>query len=311
MKYLVVGEPCVDLIHKENGEVIHSYGGVLYSIISLAVLSGNNDSVYPLMNLGEDEYENITNILKSYPKIKLDGVNKVTHPTKKVHLYISNYRSGKKAKIEHSESDTYTLPYENIEKFLPDADAMLINMISGVDISLDTLKRIRADFKGFMHMDIHNLVMKTNDQGYREHTSLDGWREWCTNTDTIQMNEYEIGVLSREKRNDYEIAEEILININQSMTGVIVTKGKLGVSGFTRKEKSFGDVKFFDLDRLDVQAVENPHFVDTTGCGDVFAASFTIDFSKTKDLKKALHYATRIASFKTSISGISELNKLK
>jgi sugar/nucleoside kinase (ribokinase family) len=311
MNYLVIGEPCIDLIHKENGEVVHSYGGVLYSIISLAVLSGNNDYVYPLMNLGEDEFDNITNILKTYPKIKLDGINKVGHPTKKVHLYISNYRSGKKAKIEHSDADTYTLTFGNIEKFLPLADAMLINMISGVDISLDTLKKIRANFKGLIHMDIHNLVMKTNDEGFREHTNLEGWREWCTNTDTIQMNEYEIGVLSREKRNDYEIAEEILININQSMTGVIVTKGKLGVSGFTRKDKSFGDVKFSDLDRLDVQAVENPHFVDTTGCGDVFAASFTVDFSKTRDLKKALHYATRIASYKTSISGIYELNKLK
>ncbi len=311
MNYLVIGEPCVDLLHKENGEVFHSYGGVLYSIISLAVLSGNNDSVYPLMNLGEDEFENITNILKSYPKIKLDGVNKVAHPTKKVHLYISNYRSGKKAKIEHSLADTYTLPFEYIEKFLPNVDAILINMISGVDISLDTLKKIRTNFKGFIHMDIHNLVMKTNNEGFREHTNLENWREWCTNTDTIQMNEYEIGTLSREKRNDYEIAEEILININNLMTGVIVTKGKLGVSGFTRKEKTFGDVKFFDLDRYDVQAIESPHFVDTTGCGDVFGASFTIDFSKTKDFKKGLHYATRIASYKTSVSGIFELNKLK
>lgn len=311
MNYLVIGEPCVDLIHKENGEIIHSYGGVLYSIISLSVLSGNNDSVYPLMNIGEDEYENITNILKQYPKIKLDGVNKVAHPTKKVHLFLSNYRSGKKAKIEHSQADTYTLPYESIEKYLPAADSMLINMISGVDISLDTLKKIRTDFKGFIHMDIHNLVMKTNSEGFREHTNLENWREWCTNTDTIQMNEYEIGVLSREKRNDYEIAEEILINIDKSITGVIVTKGKLGVSGFTRKEKIFGEIKFFDLDRFDVQAIENPHFVDTTGCGDVFAASFTVDYSKTKDFKKGLHYATRIASFKTSFSGIYELKKLK
>jgi len=60
-----------------------------------------------------------------------------------------------------------------------------------------------------------------------------------------------------------------------------------------------------------VPAVENPHFIDTTGCGDVFAASFTIDFSRIKDFKKALHFATRIASFKTSLSGIDELYKLK
>lgn len=311
MNYLVIGEPCIDLIHKENGEIEHSYGGVLYSIISLAVLTSASDFIYPLMNLGADEYDNITNIFKKYPKIKLDGINKVNHPTKKVHLFISNYRSGKKAKIEHSNEDTYSLSYEKIQPFLENADALLVNMVSGVDITLDTLKKIREDFKGFIHIDIHNLVMKTNAEGFREHTNLPEWRQWCTNADTIQMNEFEIGVLSREKRNDYEIAEEILININADMAGVVVTKGKLGVSGFTRKEKIFGDVRFFDLDKFDVPAVENPRFVDTTGCGDVFGASFTADYSRTKDFKKALHYATRIASYKTSLSGIYELDKLK
>ena len=96
MTYLVIGEPCVDLIHKDNGSIEHSYGGVLYSIISLAVLSSAGDTVIPLMNLGEEEDDNITSILKNYPKIKLDGITKVNHPTKKVHLFLSNYGSGKK-----------------------------------------------------------------------------------------------------------------------------------------------------------------------------------------------------------------------
>lgn len=125
------------------------------------------------------------------------------------------------------------------------------------------------------------------------------------------MNEFEVGVMSREKRNDYEIAEEILINLNKEMKGIVVTRGKLGVSGFTKKEKSFGGENFFDLDKINVPAVENPRFVDTTGCGDVFGASFTVDITRTKDFKKALHFATRIASYKTSFSGIHELHKLK
>ena len=311
MNYLVIGEPCVDLIHKDNGSIEHSYGGVLYSIISLAVLSAAGDTIRPLMNLGEDEYDNITSILKNYPKIQLDGINKVTHPTKKVHLFLSNYGSGKKAKIEHSGTDSYTIPFENIQPFLENADTLLINMVSGVDISLETLKKIRQEFKGFIHIDIHNLVMRTNAEGFREHTNLPDWREWCTNSDTVQMNEFEVGVMSREKRNDYEIAEEILINLNKEMKGIVVTRGKLGVSGFTKKEKSFGGENFFDLDKIDVPAVENPRFVDTTGCGDVFGASFTVDITRTKDFKKALHFATRIASYKTSFSGIHELHKLK
>jgi len=311
MNYLIIGEPCVDMIHTHDGNVSHNYGGVLYSLITVAVLARRNDKVYPLMNIGEDEYDNLIAIFKKYPTISLEGINKVSYPTKKVHLYFTNYRSGKTAKIEADPESNYELPFEKIEPFLSLGDAMLVNMISGVDISLDTLKKIRSSFKGTIHMDLHNLVMKTNSEGFREHTHLENWKEWCSNTDTIQMNEFEIGVLSKEKRNDYEIAEEILINLNKNMTGVIITKGKIGVSGFVRKDKQFGDLSFSDLDRIDVPAVENPHFIDTTGCGDVFAASFTIDFSRIKDFKKALHFATRIASFKTSLSGIDELYKLK
>ena len=59
MKYLVIGEPCVDVIHKVDGELIHSYGGILYSIIALSVLAKGNDMILPLMNLGEDEYDTL------------------------------------------------------------------------------------------------------------------------------------------------------------------------------------------------------------------------------------------------------------
>ena len=311
MNYIIIGEPCIDMIHHNDGSVTKSYGGILYSLITSAVLSAPGDTIYPLMNIGRDEYDNINGILSKYPKISTEGINRAEHPTKKVHLYDSDYRSSKLAKIEYLPEGEYSLVFEKAENFLKKADAVLINMISGADITLDTLKKIRSGFSGYIHMDIHNLVMKTNSEGYREHTNLENWREWCTNMNTLQMNEFEIGILSREKRNDYEIAEEILINLNRSAEGVIVTKGRSGVSGFTRKEKTFGKEKFYDLDRYDVAAVENPHLIDITGCGDVFAASFMIDYSKNSDFKKSLHYATRVASFKTSLKGIDELIKLK
>jgi len=311
MNYIIIGEPCVDMIHKTDGEAIHSYGGVLYSVISLSVLSGKDDFVYPVMNLGSDEYQNILNILKKYPNVKLDGIYEVSHPTRKVNLYYDLYNSGKSAKMETSTEPTYTIEYASIEKFLSRADAVLVNMISGVDITLETLKSIRNNFNGYMHIDIHNLVMKTNEDGTREHTNLEAWREWCANTNTVQMNEFEITTLSRTLRNEYEVAEEILINTKSSVNGIIVTRGKNGVSGYTKKEKSFGGETFYDLDKDDVSAIENPHFVDSTGCGDVFAASFTLDYSKNRDFKKSLHYSTRIASFNTSLEGINELYKLK
>ena len=311
MKYLVIGEPCVDVIHKADGELIHSYGGILYSILALSELTKNDDVVLPLMNLGEDEYDNITAILNKYPGISTEGVFRVSHPTRKVNLYYNQYKSGMSARLEQSTEPTYTLDYSSIEKFLKDADALLINMISGVDITLETIKKIKDNFDGTSHIDIHNLVMKTNKDGTREHTSVDNWIDWCINTDTIQMNEYEIISLSEKKMKEYEIAEKILVHPESKVEGVIVTRGNNGTSGYTKKEKKFGTEKYSDLDKMDLSAVENPHFVDSTGCGDVFAASFLYDFSANKNFTKSLHYANRIASFNASLEGIDELYKLR
>jgi len=311
MNIIVIGEPCVDVIHKSDGSKVNSYGGILYSLISLAVLAGKEDVIIPLMNLGEDEYSNITGILSKYPNIKTHGINKVKHPTRKVNLYYDFYNSDKSARIEKSTEPTYTLDYSYCENYLRSADAALINMISGIDISVDTLKKIRKNFGGFIHIDIHNIVMKTLEDGRRQHNPIDNWYEWCTNSDTVQMNEFEIATLSSAKLKEYQIAEQVLFSNNYDVKGMIVTRGKHGITGFTRTEKIYGNERFSDIDRLDVASIENSHFMDSTGCGDVFASAFTIDYLRSRDFHKSMHFANRIASYNSSLEGIDELHKLK
>jgi hypothetical protein len=311
MKFIVIGEPCIDLTHKITGEIIKSYGGIMYSIIGLAVIAKPTDIVVPVINIGEDEYDNIVGILKKYPNISLDGINKKSHQTRVVHLYYSYYNSGRTAKFDCKTTESHIMDYDTIARSLDGTDSILINMISGSDIKLDTLIKLRQNFKGFMHIDIHNLVMKTNEDGTREQTTLDNWRLWCTNTNTVQMNEFEVKSLSRVIKTEYEIVEDILITQKSNVEGVVITKGINGVSGYMKKEKKFGNESFFDLDKQDIMAIENPKFKDSTGCGDVFAASFTYEYSKNKDFLKSLYFANRISSFKTSLEGIDELYKLK
>jgi len=148
-------------------------------------------------------------------------------------------------------------------------------------------------------------------EGNRSHKSIDDWKDWCANSDTVQMNEFEAATLSKEKLKEYQIAEEILISEGSKTKGLVITRGKMGVSGFTKKEKNFGGEKFWDIDKHDLSSIENPHFKDSTGCGDVFASSFTIDYSQSNDFEKAMHYANRKASYKSSLDGIDELIKLK
>jgi sugar/nucleoside kinase (ribokinase family) len=184
-------------------------------------------------------------------------------------------------------------------------------MISGVDITLETLKKLRYSFNGLIHMDLHNLVMKTNPDGSREHTNLEDYPEWCTSTDTLQMNEFEIASLSKTKKHEYEIAEEILLSSESRVRGLIITRGIDGVTGYTKTEKKYLNEKFSDLEKHNIRAIENSQFVDTTGCGDVFAASFFLDYLKNNDFVKSIYFANRKASYKTSLEGITELDKLK
>jgi hypothetical protein len=310
MRYLIIGEPCRDVIHKHTGETIHSYGGILYSIFALSVFCRNGDEIYPIMNIGEDEYSNVMNLLKPYKNINIEGISKVDFPTRKVFLDYGLMNNNQKDRFETSSHPTHPIEYSEIEKFLPGADGILINMISGIDISLDTLKKIRENFSGFMHIDIHNIVMRTNSDGTREHVNTREWLEWCTNTDTVQMNETEMSYLSAEKMKEYKIAEDILITSGKNIKAVMITRGLHGVSCYTKKAKSFGSESYIDLEKKDLTAIENPDFVDSTGCGDVFASGFFFEYSRTGDISKGLHFANRMASYNTSLEGIDELYKL-
>jgi sugar/nucleoside kinase (ribokinase family) len=118
--------------------------------------------------------------------------------------------------------------------------------------------------------------------------------------------------LSRTIKNEYKVVEEILINSSsENPKGVVITRGKMGATGYVKTVKKFGVEEFLDIERHDVESPQIDNFVDSTGCGDVFASAFTFDFSKSKDFLKALHYATRIASLNASLEGIEQLNKLK
>src|SRR5512138_154548 len=86
MKLGVIGEPCIDYIHRGNSEPKKTLGGILYSVVSLALIA-KEDEVYPIFNLGTDEYDYIVNFLAQFKNIKADYINRVDHKVRVVNLY--------------------------------------------------------------------------------------------------------------------------------------------------------------------------------------------------------------------------------
>jgi hypothetical protein len=322
MKLGVIGEPCIDFIHR-GGKESKSLGGILYAAVSLAVIA-SGDEVYPIMNLGKDEYNNIVSFLGKFPNIKMDFINKAEHNTRVVNLYYKGIdvefvcpKTGKRKTYDREENSTEpTLPvdYDWIKPALSQMDGILINMVSGVDITIETLQKIRKNFDGYIHLDIHNVVMQTDSTGGRTQSSINNWEAWCKSSDTLQMNESELHIITPEKLSEYEFADRVLTTGDENYGRVlVVTRGKSGVSMFRKVKKKVMGEEYPEIDKSDLAAIESNHFIDSTGCGDVFSSGFFYrNISNGKhDYKASLNFANRMASVKTKIRGVEELDKLK
>src|SRR5512146_1246605 len=111
MKFGVIGEPCIDFIHR-GGKSSRSLGGILYSVVSLAVIA-DKDEVYPIMNLGSDQYDYIILFLAKFRNIKTDYINKTEHKTREVKLFYKGFEAefecpstGKSKTYDREESST-------------------------------------------------------------------------------------------------------------------------------------------------------------------------------------------------------------
>lgn len=317
MKLAVIGEPCMDYIHRGAETTSKQFGGILYSLVSLAVLSKGTATVFPVMNLGEDEYDNVTGFLSKFGNIDLSYINKTAHRTRVVNLFYKDKNSilnvsTKKTYDREENSTDPTLPVEfvQVKDLLGSLDGLLVNMVSGVDLSLDALTNIRKNFNGYIHMDLHNLVMQTFPDGTRKQMPVKDWQSWVSQPNTLQMNESELSIVTGDNVTEYETAEKILKD--GKVSSLVVTRGRSGVSMYRLMHKEASGKKYYDLDKSDFARIDSPEFIDSTGCGDVFASSF---FYKNAEFKQnnqhlALNFANKMASLNASLHGVEDLQKL-
>jgi hypothetical protein len=280
------------------------------------------------MNLGSDRYDYITSFLSGLKNIKFDFINKVPGNVRVVQLFYKNREesficpgdSGHKnivSKKTYDREESSTEPIEPIGfELLTGAinklDGLLINMVSGVDITLDTLKKIRKIFRGYIHLDAHNIVMKTGTDGKRSQGPIDDWFDWITSCDTLQMNEIEASVISPVKHKEYDIAYKVLSAEISGTKAMVITRGHEGVSLFTKKKNINNNEVYFDIDRLDEPAIENIHFKDSTGCGDILGAGFFYRNALTSgnEFPAALIFANKLAGKKTHYTGVEEMAEI-
>ena len=298
MKILVIGHLCLDVIHPLDGPDIESYGGIYYAVGTLAALLGKDDTVIPVFGLNTNDYPLLIEHLAQFPNVDVSGIYTFDAPSNRVHLTYTDASS----RIECSRDIAEPIPFDRIKRHLA-VDGILINMISGFDITLETMDQIRMTVrpdKTPIHFDYHSLTLGINGNNERFRRPLENWRRWGFMLDTIQMNEEEIRGLSIDLMTEEQTAGHLL---TLSVKGLLITRAARGVSLYTNDHKH---LKRQDIPGLSVDGNGEP-----TGCGDVFGAAFHYHFLKSSDLAAAAGFANRTAAAKVLLRGSDRLGALK
>ncbi|MEW6701160.1 MAG: carbohydrate kinase family protein [Bacteroidota bacterium] len=282
MKILLIGHSIIDHF-EEVGNKIPKPGGVFYSSLGILSVSNACDGIFLLTSWNENSFylfEKVYSKVDLRFAVKVDAMPEVFLKT-----------SGEKEREEIYKNLSTQLSIKQINNW-NQFDGILINMITGFDISLEQLKTIRKKFSGIIYFDFHTLSRGIEKNMKREFRPIPNAKEWLENIDIIQCNRSELDTIIKEG-SEVERANQIL---QAGPKILIITKGEKGAQiyfNYRNKINSFS------------AAAERVNAVNKVGCGDIFGAVFFYSYISTKDVYKSLKTAIKAGAVAASKSNLT------
>ncbi|MFQ5706985.1 MAG: carbohydrate kinase family protein [bacterium] len=300
MKVGVVGTFIRDKILPWKMQSVESIGGIFFTVSYLANLLEPEAEVWPVCFVGEDFYETIESQLSRYPNVRLDGIRIVPRKNTQVRLTYT----GPQERDEVTTAPMPVLQHEQLE-MLQDADAVEVNLITGVDVDLNALKRFRQDSRALIYLDFHSHALGISAEGKRYYKRPADWREWIDVADVLQINEMEARTLAGVAK---ELPKEVLVDFGRR-----ILQMQPSVCQITLAEKG-GYVFYLNNDKVVVKRIKAlpiAHVVDIIGCGDAFAAGYLVEYLRTKDVYQATKFANRVAGLNCTFMGSSQVSRIR
>ncbi len=290
----VIGTFIRDTIVTLDGRTVESIGGLYHTMAYLACLVEADTFVQPLCHVGDDFYETVRDALKRLSaNILFDSMHRVSQPNTQVTL---TYRS----RETRDEVTSATMPPITAAEIATAAecDAVLINLISGDDVTLEALTALRKSrHSPLIYLDLHSLALGIDATGKRYYRTIPNWREWLAACNILQVNEREAVTLAGCQE---QFTREDLLSFGKYLASELVTVCHITLGGtgsllFYRHE---GDVRYEHC-----QPYEVPEVVDIIGCGDAFGAAFLVNFLRTRDFSAATYFANKVAGLNCTFMG--------
>ncbi len=290
----VVGTFIRDTIVTLDGRKVESIGGLYHTMAYLACLVEADTFVQPLCHVGDDFYETVRDALKRLSaNILFDSMHRVPQPNTQVTL---TYRS-----LEtRDEVTSATMPPITAAEIaaIAECDTVLINLISGDDVTLEALTTLRKSRPSpLIYLDLHSLALGIDAAGKRYYRAIPNWQEWLAACNILQMNEREAATLAG---GDENFTRSDLLNFGKYLAAELVSACHitLGGAGSLLVYRHAGEVLYEYCQPFAV-----PQVIDIIGCGDAFGAAFLTHFRRTHNFAAATRFANKVAGLNCTFMG--------
>jgi len=287
MNFLLIGHSVVDKIIDEEHQSTKP-GGIFYSVISFLSQIDARDKLFLCSNIDK---ENAKLFEEAFNLVEKDFIQPV-ESIPCVELCVNN--AGERNETYSEIAQNLNLPSEDLDRF----DGILINMISGYDLSLKQLKELRKNYNGLIYFDVHTLSRGIDNNLKRAFKPIKDFNEWAQCIDILQANESELKTLSSYPKEKLIIEKLFFYGIQQ----IILTRSDRGATVFIKENSQ---PKQFHGDALKLKAINK------VGCGDVFGAVYFYNYIKNKNILLALEQAILFAGAATTCPTVKDYLNLK
>ena len=301
----VIGSFVWDRIHGRDSQLpgrapVEEWGGITYALSAFDAALPDDWELVPLAKVGDDLAPRARDFLRRLRRIAPDAEPiAVPYPNNRVELVY-------KDDVRRSEVLTGGVPgwtWAGLAPLLQNLDALYVNLISGWELDLDTMRLLRQHFRGPIYCDLHSLVLAVREDGLRTLQPLADAAAWCRCVDFLQVNEDEMSMMAHDP------LELSAMALASGVSALIVTLGPRGAVYFA--QPSFARLSDLDANRAHaISASPGPVRTalfpaapardaqggDPTGCGDVWGATFFSRMLADDIITDALDAAMRAAA---------------
>lgn len=285
------------IMHPGTRDPVRAWGGIGYALAAFEVALPAGWIVVPIVKIGRDLRVVGTRYILSHACVDdARFLRTVPEPNNRVELRYSTSAD----RVEFLRGGVPGWSSGEVGEFLPGLDALYVNFISGMEMTLAGARRMRDAFEGPSHADLHSLFLGVESDGRRSPRYLRSCGEWAGCFDTVQMNEDEFALFSRGASDPLSAAARAF---GGRARMIAVTRGSRGVQVLVAGEDGEPSVREFP-------ASPGVPSGDPTGCGDIWGAAFFSGVLAGAARSTAISYAQALARCKLGCSGASRTLEL-